>query len=282
MYCQFCVCETLNWALEVMQTRSLSVRRGRDIDHARGWRAFFQCRSSHNQLTTRERRMHKLCQGCYISLSKALNYVKVYIIGCKLVQSGPQGCPAFLSNRPFASQGPLPSFKAAMRAQSPVILVLLGIYISLCGAVEWHLCGSDSEAISIKDVAVSPDPIQAGLETIFILDASQRQDVEVYAGTLEASVKYLGVRVFKKTGDLCEALSCPLLPGDSSLALKQTMPGFLPPGKMVLTLQATRNDSLPLFCVDIELNGKKVGNGRGIFNLLPIPIWGGSASTSVV
>ena len=47
---------------------------------------------------------------------------------------------------------------------------------------------------------------------------------------------------------------------------------------MTLTLQASRTDSLPLFCVDIELNGKKNGGEQGILDLLPGAFFGKKAS----
>ncbi|KAH7620296.1 hypothetical protein Ndes2526B_g04215 [Nannochloris sp. 'desiccata'] len=139
------------------------------------------------------------------------------------------------------------------------ILVLLVCTLSSVKA-DWRLCGGRQtfSLLNVTEVEVFPSPIKAGDTTHFQIIGSLTNE-EIYSGTLQASVKYLGFRVFKKQGHLCEQeggpVNCPLLPGATSLDLEETMPGFLPPGRMILTLQASRNDSKPLFCVDIDLNG---------------------------
>ena len=143
------------------------------------------------------------------------------------------------------------------------------IILSTVSAADWNLCGSGDEAIFISEVLVNPDPIQAGTPALFHFNATQKPGVKVFEGTLHASVKYFGVKVFQKSGDLCSAVNCPLLPGPAILDFQESMPGFLPPGKMVLTLEASRNDRLPLFCVDIELSSNKkkdAVNGGGTGN----------------
>jgi hypothetical protein len=67
--------------------------------------------------------------------------------------------------------------------------------------------------------------------------------------------RYLGVHVFSKTGDLCEAIPCPLGPGHTTLTLHEAMPGFLPPGRMTLKMEATSDDAVALWCVEIGLHG---------------------------
>lgn len=48
-------------------------------------------------------------------------------------------------------------------------------------------------------------------------------------GTLEVSVRYLGVSVYSKSGSLCEAVPCPLAVGPARLTLAQQMPSAAPP-----------------------------------------------------
>jgi hypothetical protein len=140
--------------------------------------------------------------------------------------------------------------------------LVFGLFICTLSSVkaDWRLCGGRKpfSLLNVTKVEIFPTPIKAGDNTQFHI-IGLLQNEAIHSGTLEASVKYLGVRVFKKQGHLCEQeggpISCPLLPGATSLDLKETMPGFLPPGKMILTLQASKNDSKPLFCVDIDLNG---------------------------
>lgn len=137
-------------------------------------------------------------------------------------------------------------------------LPLLALLAALCGpsaAASWRTCAGPSAAIEVAAVSVSPDPIPAGARVVFALSGLQHPGVEVRSGTLRASVKYMGFRVFSKSGDLCPALAapgCPLLPGNVTVELVETMPGYLPPGKMVMRLEGTR-ERLQVFCVEVEL-----------------------------
>jgi ML domain len=167
------------------------------------------------------------------------------------------------------------------------ILILLLCNLAACVKAEWRLCGGDQTfQLNVTEVDINPLPITAGSIVHFQIIGYQNE--ETYSGTLKASVKYLGFKVFQKTGNLCEdeggPVNCPLLPGATSLDLQEQMPGFLPPGKMVLTLQASRNDSMPLFCVDIDLNnsGDKAENKKGnesssLFAQLGLSVGAGSS-----
>jgi hypothetical protein len=143
-----------------------------------------------------------------------------------------------------------------MHTRFSILALLLSILGSSARA-EWRLCSTRQPfSLNVTDVLITPSPIKAGDVTHFTIIGSLEN--EETSGTLEASVKYLGFKVFTKSGNLCDSeggpIKCPLLPGATSLDLQETMPGFLPPGKMVLTLSAARNGSI-VFCVDIDLNG---------------------------
>jgi len=142
-----------------------------------------------------------------------------------------------------------------------VLVLVLGAKVENARAVEWSVCRHG--AMNVTNLELLPDPIQAGVPANFRLFTDH--DVDVESGNLKASVNYMGIPVFKKTGDLCKSpVLCPLSPGENILNLIENMPGFLPPGRMVLTLHATRPDGLDLFCVDVFLQGKK-SNRNGPF-----------------
>jgi hypothetical protein len=144
-----------------------------------------------------------------------------------------------------------------MRSQYFALIMLIYALDSSVKADWRHCSGPQTFILNVTDVSIFPQPISAG--SVVHFQILGYLDNAIFSGTLEASVKYLSVRVFKKSGELCTTpgVKCPLLSGFISLDLEETMPGFLPPGKMGLTLKAARNDSLPLFCIDIDLNGNK-------------------------
>jgi hypothetical protein len=122
-------------------------------------------------------------------------------------------------------------------------------------AAGWRLCaaGGGRPAVDITGVAVAPDPLQPGAPATFTLAGAS--GVAVEGGELHASVRYLGVKVYSRTGALCEgpAAGCPPVPGPCHFSFDVDMPRALPPGAMSLELSASRADELVLFCVRIDL-----------------------------
>jgi hypothetical protein len=51
----------------------------------------------------------------------------------------------------------------------------------------------------------------------------------VTGGTLEVWVDYLGFHVYSSSGDLCEAIDCPLAQGEQALTFRQKLPRVAPP-----------------------------------------------------
>jgi hypothetical protein len=138
-------------------------------------------------------------------------------------------------------------------------------FLSTCGcfalafssvsAADWEPCRGVTGAFNVSSLAVTPDPIETGLPATFSLDTNH--DVDVHEGTLHAKVHYFGVKVYEKSGSLCDPIDCPLKPGNNLLDFTEEMPVFLPPGKISLTLHAKRSDDMDLFCVKIDLLKKK-------------------------
>jgi len=139
-----------------------------------------------------------------------------------------------------------------MRPNLGPFVLFLAAFQAVAG-VEWSLC-EHGALMNVTQVAVVPDPVQAGIPATFSITASLGTLVE--SGSLDASVSYFGVRVFSKTGDFCEAVGdCPLEAGRQELHFEESMPGWLPPGRMTLTLHAKGEEGANLFCVDIVLQG---------------------------
>lgn len=125
---------------------------------------------------------------------------------------------------------------------------------------DWQHCKRVTGAFNVTDFSLNPDPIEAGSPATFSLFTEH--DIDVEDGSLTASVQYFGFKVFSKTGPLCEPVSCPIQKGANILDFIEQMPAFLPPGKLVLTLHGKRADNLDLFCVKVNLYGKKDRNPK--------------------
>lgn len=169
---------------------------------------------------------------------------------------------------------------------SLALLALLAVLCPRASAASWRQCAGPSAAIDVSDVIVVPDPIQAGAKVTFTLSGEQAPGIEVDSGTLRASVKYMGFKVFTKSGDLCANLAaptrCPLLPGNASIELIETMPGYLPPGKMVLRLEGVQ-ERQQIFCVEVELasGARRAGAGLAAAALNKLRLGPGNAASSV-
>ncbi len=118
-------------------------------------------------------------------------------------------------------------------------------------AASWEPCRGVTGAFNVTSLSVMPDPIETGAPATFSLDTMH--DIDVEDGTLDAKVHYFGVRVYQKSGSLCDPVECPLKSGNNKLDFTEEMPVVLPPGKITLTLHARRSDALDLFCVKIDL-----------------------------
>jgi hypothetical protein len=131
-------------------------------------------------------------------------------------------------------------------------------------ASNWRSC-SPNGIINVTEVAVYPSPIRAGARATILLNTTQTFPVP--GGSLTASVKYLGFKVYSKVGDLCIAVQCPLLPGSKTLTLKtDPMPRVLPPGRMQLLLRAEGNkpQKEPLFCIEIDLRNSAASKATAV------------------
>ena len=132
---------------------------------------------------------------------------------------------------------------------------ILAVWCCCAHGADWEHCKRVTWAFNVTDFSLNPDPIEAGSPATFSLFTEH--DIDVEDGSLTASVQYFGFKVFSKTGPLCEPVSCPIDKGTNVLDFVENMPGFLPPGKLVLTLHGKRADNLDLFCVKVNLYGKK-------------------------
>ena len=135
-----------------------------------------------------------------------------------------------------------------------VTLVTIAIlsHVICITAADWERCQGVSTAFNVTEMAITPNPIQPGAPVKFSLFTEH--DVDVEDGLLTATVNYMGFRVFHKKGDLCLPLQCPISRGRNILDFIESMPAFLPPGRMTMTLHGRRTDDLDLFCVKVHFH----------------------------
>lgn len=118
-------------------------------------------------------------------------------------------------------------------------------------SADWRTC--DSGVFDVEAGEVEPAIAHAGQEVVFRINGTL--DREIAGGKLEVGIDYLGFRVYSSTGDLCDAVSCPMAPGKHTLELRQKLPAATPPGPYLGVFQATAADGGPLlFCVDINFH----------------------------
>eukprot|EP00887_Chlorella_sp_A99_P001132 scaffold14.g1132.t1 len=165
---------------------------------------------------------------------------------------------------------------AAMRCLA--VSLLMALALGACpraGAESWRACSSEG-SVQVQSANVSPNPIPPGGSTRFQLEAVALAGVP--GGRLTATVKYLGFKVFKKAGDLCDAVACPLAPGPATLTLVEHMPGLAPPGSYSIQLEAAAAEpgQGALFCVEIDFRVASKA-GKSAWRMLP---FGGGSTES--
>ncbi|KAL6770233.1 hypothetical protein ACKKBG_A34140 [Auxenochlorella protothecoides x Auxenochlorella symbiontica] len=117
----------------------------------------------------------------------------------------------------------------------------------------WRNCSDAPTPLTVVEALVEPSPVQAGKEAAFMIE--YESGMEVSAGILDVTVKYLGIHVYHKSGDLCSAVQCPLPAGSGSFVLKEKMPAIAPPGhySMLVSVREPETDR-QLLCVEMDFS----------------------------
>ncbi|KAI4304790.1 hypothetical protein MLD38_040259 [Melastoma candidum] len=117
-------------------------------------------------------------------------------------------------------------------------------------------------AVKVRDVGISPNPVEPGKPTTFDIYASSDQALP--KGKVVIKVLYHGILLRTETHNICEAMSCPIASGEFTLSHTQNLPAFAPPG--LYTLKITMEDdenNQQLTCISFNF---RIGFGR--FHLL--------------
>jgi hypothetical protein len=119
--------------------------------------------------------------------------------------------------------------------------------------VPFTSCGAGDFAPVSLDV--SPWPPVRGQSVA--IKAAGHLASQVTAGQYKLSVLLDGVDVVDKSGDLCTIspdLVCPQSPADLTIGYSLTVPSIAPTGSYVVNFQATQQDSVSLFCVNVPFS----------------------------
>jgi hypothetical protein len=122
---------------------------------------------------------------------------------------------------------------------------------SLVQSTKWDLCASKTYAVQIKDVFISPDPVEAGKLATFTIPAYASEPVD--GGTVVVTVSFHGIKIHTEKDDLCSKSSCPIT-GDFTLNNSEPLPQFTPPGQYKLKFQVLDYAGKELACASITFN----------------------------
>mmetsp|Transcript_9185 Transcript_9185/g.24089 ORF Transcript_9185/g.24089 Transcript_9185/m.24089 type:complete len:171 (-) Transcript_9185:105-617(-) len=115
----------------------------------------------------------------------------------------------------------------------------------------WSDCGQGATELSLRNVTMSPFPVQVGKDFTLTLDTVNDNAV-ITGGAFKTEVYLVGVPVYSETDDLCSKHECPLAMGNVTLGITTFLPNTTPPGWYSLTIRGTDQDGLPTLCADIK------------------------------
>ncbi|CAI5970782.1 unnamed protein product, partial [Closterium sp. NIES-65] len=134
-----------------------------------------------------------------------------------------------------------------------LLSLVLAIAISLTchvNAAQWHDCGSQHVAVTVKNVTMLPDPPVAGSDFTVVLPAVTATCIQ--SGVVRVSVAYYGWPVYTSTVQLCDKTPCPVLPGAFTFSNQQPLPFLTPAGTYTLWLKARDSSGRDLFCTRVD------------------------------
>jgi hypothetical protein len=114
-------------------------------------------------------------------------------------------------------------------------------------------CGGNSDTFTLKDVTITPYPVQAGRNLTINASGLLTRDI-VQGALLKVTAKLGGIQVFQKELDLCEegaknGKPCPIAAGDQQMIVSQEIPGNIPGATINLEIKANNADKTPIACL---------------------------------
>lgn len=115
----------------------------------------------------------------------------------------------------------------------------------------WADCGNGATELLVKNVTMSPFPVQVGKDFTLNIDTVNDNSV-LTSGSIKSEVYLVGVPVYSETDDLCSKHACPVEVGPVHLGITTFLPNTTPPGWYTLTIRGVDQDGLPSLCADIK------------------------------
>ncbi|KAH6856809.1 ML domain-containing protein [Chaetomium sp. MPI-CAGE-AT-0009] len=134
-------------------------------------------------------------------------------------------------------------------------LVKRGDPLDVPGENPLKFCDADRDAdlITINEVALSPNPPQAGAS--LVIEASGLVKETISEGAyVDIEVKYGYIRLIKTRADLCKEiknvdLECPIEPGKLSITKSVDLPKQIPPGKYTVRADVFNGNDKHVTCL---------------------------------
>ncbi|KDD74907.1 hypothetical protein H632_c996p1 [Helicosporidium sp. ATCC 50920] len=120
------------------------------------------------------------------------------------------------------------------------------VCLCVAHALDWEDCGDAENAFAVSSVDLTPNPVNRGTKAHFAINGNSTLNVD--AGSISMTVRYLGFPIWYQTDNLCEKTTCPVQPGEVEIIFDQLFPKFTPTGSYSLTLQGSNGDQ-GLFCI---------------------------------
>lgn len=129
--------------------------------------------------------------------------------------------------------------------------------LALAGAAYAHdfeVCSGETNKLGITDVTLNPDPVVPG-ENLSVT-VSGKTTVDVTEGSAELDVKFMKIKIFHQTFDICKDLgvSCPIKAGQEWTGkITQPIPKELLKGKVEVDIKLADDKKADLGCVDLKV-----------------------------
>jgi hypothetical protein len=124
----------------------------------------------------------------------------------------------------------------------------------------YELCAQEKSTFQLSDLRVSPDPPRKGERLKIVLSGALAKNIEKGA-TLDLTVRYRRIRIYKKRLNFCEQLNkvenlplkCPVSKGKKDLEYAVDLSKEILPGRYTVDVRLFDQDRSQVFCAKLKI-----------------------------
>lgn len=135
-----------------------------------------------------------------------------------------------------------------------LLFVFAALLVVAAIADPWSSCGTASDHLKINSITITPQQLVPGQQFTVAFDGTM--DESVTSGSIHIEVKYIGIKIFEHTYDICSFTSevkCPIASGPFTMTETETFPTGVPKGKYTGQIKLVDQNQQEITCINFDV-----------------------------